>query len=107
MESRLVRLEEIDDWEIYAKGLEAHVAFMHTQIGAWMDVDSSHNDKSNFERWRRGDLRNPDIALISRLNGEMNNILMQAGNRAKRHRDRELGLTDSTSGLADVQFEED
>ncbi len=94
MESRLVRLEEIDDWEIYAKGLEAHMVFMHTQIGAWKDVDGSMTDATEAERYRRGDLNNPDVALICRLNGELNDMLMQAGSRMKRLRDRAVGLAD-------------
>ena len=100
MESRLMRLEEIDDWELYARGLEAHTAFMHEQIGAWKDVDSRQGVKAEEERYRRANLRNPDVALICRLNGELNDILMQAGSRAKRLRDRAVGL-------ADVEFEKD
>jgi len=100
MESRLMRLEEIDDWELYARGLEAHIAFMHEQIGAWKDVDGRHSKAYDAERWRRGNCGNPEIDLIARLCYELNDILMQAGSRAKRLRDR-------TMGLADVEFEKD
>jgi len=99
MESRLMRLEEIDDWELYAKGLEAHVMFMHTKIGAWKDVDGMKGLNAKDERWRRGDLTNPHVRLICSLNGELNDILQQAGSRAKRLRDRAVGL-------AEIEFNE-
>ncbi len=80
--SRLVQLGEIDDWELYAKGLESYVMWMHERIGVWKDAA----DESTEERLRRGDLSQPAVQLICNLNGDLNSILRQSAARADRFR---------------------
>jgi len=94
MEERL-RLRDIDDWEIYAKGLEAHIMLMHEQIGAWQRGTLSQPAELDWDQLsKRGDLDQPGVAMVCRLNGEINDILNQAADRASRLRDRAMRLAD-------------
>ena len=72
-----VFLRDIDDWELYARGLEAHLMMMHESIEAHVrnsvPVVDCHRDSDR-------------IRLISRLRGELSSLLNQAAERSKRLR---------------------
>jgi len=80
-----VFIRDIDDWELYARGLEAHLMMMHEMIGAFIDKYPNEDFAS---------LNDKRVLLICRLNGEINSLLNQSAERSKRLRDIAVGLTD-------------
>lgn len=70
MDQRLF-LRDIDDWELYAKGLEAHVGAWHEQLQSFLEQP----------------LRRDAVLIVGEVQLDVARVLREAADRAERLRD--------------------